>query len=472
MKRIFLLVLLSFQASVTYTQSYEPSWSSLDKRETPAWFKDAKFGIFIHWGVYSVPSWRKVESARYASYAEWYYARVMNNRENGGYEFHRKNYGENFEYRDFAPLFRAELFDPDFWAWIFLQSGAKYVVLTSKHHDGFCLWPTDNPWKKNWNCMDVGPKRDLLGDLTTAVRKKGLKMGIYYSITEWESIPTSRTKTGYYVDTLMVKKYGIPKDQYVETLLLPQLKELVNRYQPAVIFSDAGEWDFGPEFWKTREFLAWLYNEAPNREEVAVNDRFCKGMPGKHGDYFSSEYKDADSGTLHKYWEESRGIGGSYGYNRAENLNDYSTSAGLIHELIDIVSRGGNLLLNVGPTSDGLIPVIMQERLMDIGQWLSVNGEAIYGTRRNSITHEKNGDCNIYFTKKEKTTYAIVTSWPGNTLEFTIDPKERIKAVSMLGYKGDIPWSTRGNKLIVSVPQLTVNLLPCMYAWSFRVEYE
>lgn len=168
-----------------YAQPYEPSWSSLDKRETPSWFKDAKFGIFIHWGVYSVPSWRKVERARYASYAEWYYARVMNNRENGGYEFHRKNYGENFEYRDFAPLFKAELFDPDFWAGIFLQSGAKYVVLTSKHHDGYCLWPTKNAWKKNWNSMDVGPKRDLLGDLATAVRKKGLKMGIYYSITEW-----------------------------------------------------------------------------------------------------------------------------------------------------------------------------------------------------------------------------------------------------------------------------------------------
>jgi alpha-L-fucosidase len=114
----------------------------------------------------------------------------------------------------------------------------------------------------------------------------------------------------------------------------------------------------------------------------------------------------------------------------------------------------------------------MQERLLDIGQWLRVNGEAIYGTRKNAITLEKSGHCNIYFTKKEKVTYAIITNWPGNTLEFTIDAKKRIKAVSMVGYKGDIRWSTRGDKLIMSVPQLTVNLLPCMYAWSFRVEYE
>jgi alpha-L-fucosidase len=320
--------------------------------------------------------------------------------------------------------------------------------------------------------MDIGPKRDLLGDLSSAVREKGLKMGLYYSIPEWESISTGRTKSGYFIDTMMVKKYRIPEDKYVEDHLLPQLKELVTQYQPAVIFSDAGEWDYGPEFWKTREFLAWLYNEAPNREEVVVNDRFCKGMPGKHGDYFSSEYKDADSSQFNKYWEESRGIGGSYGYNRAENLNDYSTSEELIHELVDIVSRGGNFLLNVGPTSDGLIPVIMQERLIDIGKWLNVNGEAIYGTRKNTLTNEQSGECKVYYTKKGKTTYAIITHWMNGNIELTINEIEKIKDVKMLGYNGEITWSVKGEKLIVSIPQLTINLLPCLYAWSFRIEHE
>ena len=453
-------------------QEYLPDWSSLDTRETPEWFKDAKFGIFIHWGVYSVPSWRKVESGKYASYAEWYYARVMNNKENGGYDFHRKNYGEDFEYRDFAPMFKAELFDPDFWADLFVQSGARYVVLTSKHHDGYCLWPTQSPFKKNWNSMDIGPHRDLVGEITTAVRKKGLKMGLYYSIPEWESISTSRMKTGYFIDTMMVKKYRIPADRYVDQHLIPQLKELVIQYQPAVLFSDAGEWDFGPEFWKTREFLAWLYNEAPNKDEVVVNDRFCKGMPGKHGDYFSSEYKDTDASAFQRYWEESRGVGGSYGYNRAENLNDYNTSEGLIHELIDIVSRGGNLLLNVGPTADGRIPVIMQERLIDIGKWLEVNGEAIYGTRKNSIPSEEYQGSKIFYTKKGGTLYAIITSWFDEQIVINLDENKSISNVSMLGYDKKVDWKKEGNILYVTPPVLTINKLPCLYAWTFKVSFE
>jgi alpha-L-fucosidase len=435
----------------------------------PEWFKDAKFGIFIHWGVYSVPAWRKVESGKYASYAEWYYARVMNNKENGGYDFHRKNYRDDFEYRDFAPMFKAELFDPDFWADLFVQSGARYVVLTSKHHDGYCLWPTQSPFKKNWNSMDIGPHRDLVGEITTAVRKRGLKMGLYYSIPEWESISTSRTKTGYFIDTMMVKKYRIPADRYVDQHIIPQLKELVIQYQPAVIFADAGEWDYGPEYWKTKEFLAWLYNEAPNKDEVVVNDRFCSGMPGKHGDYFSSEYKDADAGAFHRYWEESRGVGGSYGYNRAENLNDYSTSEGLIHELIDIVSRGGNLLLNVGPTADGRIPVIMQERLIDIGKWLEVNGVAIYGTRKNNVSSEECLGRKIYYTSKGDTLYAIITSWFDDQIVITHAENKSITNVSMLGYDKEVEWNKEGSRLYITPPVLTISKLPCLYAWVFQV---
>jgi alpha-L-fucosidase len=466
------LILLSSILWVVITmnaQKFDPTWESLDTRKTPEWFCDAKFGIFIHWGVYSVPAWRKVESGKYASYAEWYYARVMNNKANGGYDFHVKNYGKDFEYRDFAPMFKAELFDPDFWADLFVESGARYVVLTSKHHDGYCLWPTKSAYKKNWNSMDIGPQRDLVGEITTAVRKKGLKMGLYYSIPEWESISTSRTKTGYFIDTMMVKKYRIPTDQYVDNHMIPQLKELVTQYQPAVIFADAGEWDFGPEFWKTREFLAWLYNESPNKDEVVVNDRFCKGMPGKHGDYFSSEYKDADTNAFRRYWEESRGVGGSYGYNRAENLNDYSTSEELIHELIDIVSRGGNLLLNVGPTADGRIPVIMQERLSDIGNWLDVNGEAIYGTRKNSVSNEEYQGRKIYYTKKGDTLFAFITSWFDDLFVINLPDNKSISSVKMLGCDQEIKWRKEGNGLYITPPVLTINNLPCLYAWVFQV---
>jgi alpha-L-fucosidase len=453
-------------------QPYEAAWESLDRRPIPSWFPEAKFGIFIHWGVYSVPAWRPLSERRYASYAEWYYARVLGDREHGGDAFHRRNYGEEFEYRDFAPMFRAELFDPDAWAELFERAGARYVVLTSKHHDGFCLWPTKSPFKKGWNSLDVGPKRDLLGELTAAVRKRGLRMGLYYSIIEWESVPTGRTESGWFLDPKTVEKYRIPEDRYVTEHLLPQLRELVTEYRPAVIFADGGEWDFDEDHWKTKEFLAWLYNEAPNRDEVVVNDRWCKGMPGKHGDYFSSEYQDADAVGVGHPWEESRGIGGSYGFNRAENLDDYRTSKELIQELVDIVSRGGNLLLNVGPTADGRIPVIMQQRLADIGDWLRVNGEAIYGTSSWTPSKIEDGGAGVtvHFTRKGRDLFALCLGWP--TGEWTI-PRVRVSdgvAVRLLGSEVTVEWTASDDGIRITPPRISPADVPCDHAYVFRIE--
>ena len=452
-------------------QEYKPTWESLDRRPIPKWFQNAKFGIFIHWGVYSVPAWRKVTEGRYASYAEWYYARVMFDKEGGGEEFHKGNYGENFEYRDFAPLFRAELFDPDEWAELFARAGAKYVVLTSKHHDGYCLWPTKSPYKEGWNSLDVGPKRDLVGDLTRAVRAKSLRMGLYYSIIEWESNWTHRTESGYFLPKRLMDKYSIPEDKYIDGNLLPQLKELVLTYQPAVIFGDAGEWDRTAEEWKTLDFLAWLYNNAPNKDEVVVNDRFGKDMPGKHGDYFSSEYQDAEGvGILHP-WEESRGIGGSYGFNRDEDIDDYNASEELVHELVDIVSRGGNLLLNVGPTSDGRIPVIMQQRLVDIGKWLEVNGEAIFGTRPwQKAAMNRREDRSVYFTKKGEDLFVICTRWPQKEFKISgIRGIEKIQ-VSLLGFDALVEWRIIEDGLYIAPPVVNPATVPCKYAWVFKIK--
>jgi len=460
----FVIFLFFMQAPIAGGQSYEPTWESLDSRPMPEWFNEAKLGIFIHWGVYSVPAWRPLSEARYASYAEWYYARVIDDLEKGGRAFHIKNYGEDFEYRDFAPMFKAELFDPDLFADLFYKAGAKYVVLTSKHHDGYCMWPTNNPHKKSWNCMDCGPKRDLLGDLTKSVRKKGLKMGLYYSLPDWESIPTERRDSGYFIDKKSAKKYGIPKERYVDEIAIPQLKELVQNYAPALIFSDGGEWDWDENFWKTKEFLAWLYNEAPNKDEVVVNDRWAKGVPGKHGDYYSSEYQDTDAvGTFHP-WEESRGIGGSYGFNRAENIEDYHTSEQLIIELIDVVSSGGNLLLNVGPTVDGRVPVIMQQRLLDIGKWLKVNGEAIYGSGPcTKLTQEKKG---IYFTKKDNDLYLIHHKWPEGKLTVKCSKYAKVK---MLGLDENVPVEVIEDGLIITPPPISPARTPCKYAYVFKI---
>ena len=455
-----------------FAQKYEATWQSLDSRAVPEWFNEAKFGIFIHWGVYSVPAWRPLSSKKYASYAEWYYARVIGDMKHGGDAFHNKHYGKDFDYRQFAPMFKAELFNPEAWAELFLKAGAKYVVLTSKHHDGYCLWPTKSPYKKNWNSMDIGPKRDLVGDLTKAVRKKGLKMGLYYSLPEWETNPTKRTDRGYWLAKKTVDKYAIPLDKYVDKHVLPQLKELVLNYQPSLIFSDGGEWDEDENFWKTKEFLAWLYNEAPNKDQVLVNDRWAKGMSGKHGDYYSSEYKDTDAVGVRHPWEESRGIGGSYGFNRAENLEDYSTSKELILELVDIASRGGNLLLNVGPTADGRIPVIMQQRLMDIGQWLKVNGEAIYGTSAWKRTHMELEDQNmtVYFTSSGKDLYAVCTSLPRSSFLLKGVVAGKGTAVTMLGLSKKIKWQGTQNGISIIPPLISPSQAPCDYAYVFKIQ--
>jgi len=464
---IILFLLILFSGSTLRAQVYLPEWSSLDKRLIPGWFEDAKFGIFIHWGVYSVPAYRPLENGLYASYSEWYYAKVFDNEKNGGKAFHEKNYGKAFEYRDFAPLFKAELWQPESWAKMFKNAGAQYVVLTSKHHDGYCLWPTQSPYKKNWNSMDVGPKRDLVGELTNAVRKEGLKMGLYYSIIEWESSKTHRSETGYYVPLKLVEKYKIPEAQYVDRHLLPQLQELVNTYKPSLIFFDGGEWDSSEDSLKAKVFLSWLYNESSVKNEVVVNDRFAKGMPGHHGDYFSSEYSDAKF-SKHHPWEESRGIGGSYGFNRAENLENYSTSKQLIIEMVDIVSRGGNLLLNIGPAADGTIPVVMQERLSDIGKWLLVNGEAIYGSKKYRISSEKIQDQKVYYTQKGRNIYAIITQWTNIPLKITIDKK--VSKVSLIGINKEVKFKLDKGKLVVWLPDCNINELPSFNGWTLKIE--
>jgi len=336
--------------------AYAPNWTSLDSRPTPGWFEEARFGIFVVWGPYSVPAW-----APKGQYAEWYGYRM---RQEGSptSAFHTNTYGADFEYKRFGGRLTAEMWDPELWAELFARSGGKYVVLTANYHDGYCLWPS--PYSPGWNSMDVGPRRDLLGELSAAVRQRGLKMGIYYSLYEW-----------YHALWLE------DRDRFVAEHFHPQFKDVVTRYTPSIIFAD-GEWEMGYAGWRTEELMAWLFNESPVREEVVINDRWgqCRN---EHGGYWSSEYGKHHPGELgpDHIWEENRGMGASYGYNRSESIYEYRSAAELIQLLTTTVGRGGNLLLCVGPTADGRIPVIMQERLLQIGEWLGVNGEAIYGAK-------------------------------------------------------------------------------------------
>ena len=236
-------------------------------------------------------------------------------------DFHDRVYGKDFQYRDFAPQFKAELWQPDKWAQLFKDAGAKYVVLTSKHHDGFTLWPSSSPYSKGWNSVEVGPKRDLVGDLTKAVRDKGLKMGLYFSLMEWESTPTPRQGNfdGYYLPQDIVNKYKIPADKMISNHIIPQMKELVQKYEPAILYPD-GDWDEDDDRLQSKEFLSWLYNNALNKNEIAVNDRWGK-VRGKHGGFYTREYADNDIDDSHP-WEEIQGMGYSFGFNRNEDIND------------------------------------------------------------------------------------------------------------------------------------------------------
>jgi alpha-L-fucosidase len=456
MKQVkYLLLLLIALFFTTAHAQYQPNWASLDKRETPEWWKEAKFGIFIHWGLYSVPAYAPVKEVEgvYEKYAEHYENRLIT----GNTLFtahHNKFYGKDFKYKDFAPMFKAEYFNPDDWADLFQQAGAKYVVLTSKHHDGFSLWPSKE--SPGWNSVETGPKRDLIQDLSASVRKKGLHMGLYYSLLEWSN-PLYKKET---------------MNAWVDTHMIPQMKDLVVKYKPEIIFAD-GEWDYTSAELKSEQFLSWLYNESPVKETVVVNDRWGKETRSKHGDYYTTEYdlvhdeKGIGKNAEHP-WEESRGIGTSYGYNRFETSKDYFSSKQLVALLIDKVSNGGNLLLDIGPDANGLIPVVMQERLLDIGAWMKVNGEAIYGTTAWEKRPETMKADDVFYTKKKDALYVICTKWPDKPI--VVNHVEKAGKVSLVGSKTKVKQKLKGNKLTINPPQLQPGALPCDHAWVFKIQ--
>lgn len=455
MKKTVVLLWLLIAATTTFSQNeYKADWTSLDSRPIPSWYEDAKFGIFVHWGIYSVPAWAPNSGEVYTRYAEWYWNRIMEGTHEGVdfVRFHKAMYGENARYQDFAPHFKAELFAPGQWAELFQQSGARYVVLTSKHHEGFALWPSAQ--SVNWNSVDVGPHRDLCGELSAAVKKTGLHMGFYYSLYEWYN-PLYKSNVAQYVDQHM----------------LPQLRDLILRYQPDVLWTD-GEWEHPSKVWRAEEFLQWLYTESPVADRVVVNDRWGKETRGVHGGFYTTEYDlvhDADSRN-HVFthpWEECRGIAGSFGYNRGERIEDYSTAEQLIHLLIEKVSRGGNLLLNVGPTADGRIPVIMQERLQQIGEWLKVCGEAIYGTRQWYDMPATNRTDGVFFTRKEKNVYVLLTDRRSRWLK--IGGLSRVVSMELLGSTQKLNWKRNASGVAVEVPALTIDASPCPYAWVMKI---
>jgi len=443
-------------------QHYQADWDSLNSRPLPSWYDEAKFGIFIHWGVYSVPSWGDWNHYTFSTGAEWYWHRLVYPKTDDYYtwNFHNQTYGMNFAYQAFAPLFTAKMWDADRWAKLIADSGAKYTVLTSKHHEGFCNWQSAQSW--NWNSVDNGPHRDLVGELAIAIRKTNVVFGLYHSLYEWFNPLYLKDQSS-----------GSPPNTslYVDEILIPQLKDIVKKYLPDIVWAD-GDWDENSTYWKSTEFLAWLYNDSPVRDTVVVNDRWGHECRAKNGGYWTP-WDQFNPGHLigHK-WEDSATIGTSYGYNRNEHLDVINSASTLIHSLVMIVSTGGNLLLDIGPTADGLIPIIQEERLIQIGSWLNINGAAIYSTSPWRVQNDT-ADQIIWFTQsKDGTVNAIFLEWPQDNQLKLMSPKPEDDAkVILLGYSStSLKW-TYEDCMTVFLPSLSpaAQSLVTQPAWTLQM---
>ena len=459
-KKVLLFCLLNvFILSFTFNKisaqdRYEATWESLDSHEIPQWYKDAKLGLSLHWGVYAVPAWAPRLSG--ISYAEWYGNR-MKDQNNPTYQYHIDNYGSDFTYDDFIPLWKAESYNAKEWAKFAKQMGAKYIFITSKHHDGFCLWPSKYTDR---NAFKMGPKKDILGEFFDAAREEGLKVGLYYSLYEWYN----PLYTGVDIPYAGMKEV----DNYVDDFMIPQIKELIDLYQPDFFYFD-GEWDHPEPFWRMKEVVAYYYNEAEKRnQEVFVNDRLGQGERGKHGDLFNVEYGyDTESeGLLTHKWSYWQGIAKTFGYNQDTNLEDILSPKEFIDKVIMGVSQNGNFDINVGPTAAGIIPDYEQYPLLELGKWLDINGEAIYGTQYRDIQNE--GDA--YFTTKDDYVYAIYLKWQGEEFNLkSVKPIEGSK-ITMLGVSGELDWEwSESEGLTIIYPNHKARPTECSYAWAFKI---
>lgn len=448
-------------------RDYEPTVESLNSHPTPRWFEDDKFGIFIHWGAYSVPAW-----GPRGSYAEWYW-NYLNSPGSPTNAHHRDTYGTDADYDDFIGQWKAEKYDPEDWVELFKDAGAKYFVLTSKHHEGLALYDSAVSGR---DTVDLGPKRDLAGELFAAARRPGqgeqLKAGFYYSLYEWFNPSyTGRPVTNPYTGATVPYTGAPAVGDYVGDYMAPQMRELIDRYDPDVLWCD-GQWEKPASYWKTAPVLADYYNKAKNRprpKEVAVANR-CKietgALDSTELDFQTPEYTVKPDIDPNK-WEASRGIAHSYGYNQNEPEEDHLTSDELVDSLIDIVSKNGNLLLDVGPRADGTIPEIQRQRLLDMGAWLRTNGEAVYGTTYWHHAEEPSGDDDVRYTVKDGALYATALTWPGAELTLGSDtPVTAGSRITLLGSDaGPLRWHRDAQgRVVVKTPEETGK-----HAYIFKV---
>lgn len=395
---------------------YIDTLESVRQHPLPEWYDDCKLGIFIHWGSYSVPAYAppsgqlgeiELDERWYANnpYSEWYYNSLKIGH-GPTWEHHRKTYGESFPYEKFADMWKAERFDPDQWADLFQKTGAGYIVLTTKHHEGLCLW--DSKYTK-YNTVHTGPGRDIVRELTDAVRKKGIKMGTYYSgIIDWRFTHRAM-RSQYDVDHPDCISYAY------SDYALNQVYELIDLFHPEVLWNDIG-WPYkGVD--DLPSLFSYYYNEVP---DGAINDRWTKDPEKMWYDFSTKEYLMGEK-SLTKKWEMCRGLGLSFAYNQIEDTSCMIDKDDLIELFADTIAKNGNLLIGIGPKADGTIPEEQSERLLYLGQWIKENEEAVYKTRPfekqtgTALSGEK-----LYFTQRAGRVYCIVTR-PGKDCTVNVD---------------------------------------------------
>jgi alpha-L-fucosidase len=441
---------------------YEPTLASLRRHPLPDWYQHAKLGIFVHWGLYSVPGWAATRQEPYRTiaevgfdryfrenpYAEWY-LNTMKFADGPTRAYHDRTYGAHFVYEDFQAVFEraTQQWVADDWAELFCKAGAGYVVLTAKHVDGYLLWPSR---VGNLGRPGYQSTRDLVGEFAAAMRARGLHAGLYYSGgMDWLLNPERIDAPEKIYSTILD---GPQYVAYADT----HWRELIDRYQPSVLWGDI----MYPLGANPLELFAYYYNRVP---EGVINDRFATRFtpprgpglqpPGIHYDFLTPEYTSFDEIQAEK-WETCRGISNSFGYNRTDDATSYLSAATVIRMLVDIVSKNGNLLLNVGPRADGSIHQLQRECLRGLGAWLEVNGEAIRGTRPWSCA-ESTTACGVpvRFTRNDRMLYALLLDTPRDVevrihgMRATADSE-----VHLLGHAERLTWRQSGEDLIARLP--------------------
>jgi alpha-L-fucosidase len=472
---------------------FRPDWNSLSQYQAPDWYRDAKFGIFIHWGVYSVPAFG----------SEWY-PRTMYLTGSEENQHQLSLYGPltKFGYKDFIPMFKAQHFDPQAWAHLFKESGARYVIPVFEHHDGFQMYDSN---LSDWTAVKMGPHRDLMGDLEKEVRAQGLYFGASSHRIEHDWFMDSGRSTPSDVnDPQYAAFYGPAEIQlqdkaadggddklvddwtYVSPAYandwLARDAEIVQKYHPDIIFFD---WWIGQAYVRPylTKFAAYYYNESLKRGPVGIITYKLKDMQENSG-VLDIERGQLDR-LLDRVWQTDTSVGNkSWGYIEHDT---FKTPDFIVHQLVDIVSKNGNLLMNIGPRSDGTIPDEVQQVLLGVGSWLKVNGDAIYGTRpwttygegptkvaAGSFQDTKTQNYaaeDFRFTTKGNNLYAIEMAWPSgkeavvHSLAGDALKGKHVQGITLLGSDATLTYNMQPDGLHIALPSKPSE----GYAYAFRI---